>query len=468
MKMKLFASLMVVALVAVLIPTAVLAQAYSTSFTTSITYQNVGSGDATIVVKFYASPTDTTPIEITRPLLAPNASTSLFVGGLANVASGFRGSAVMESDQPILATMVQLPQGTNPGTRNRPLSNGFSSTGESQVLIATVLKNQFDTTTLFSIQNTGTTASNLTFRFYNTSAVEVHNFAQNVQPGAAYYVDAGTIAALGASFNGSAVVTSAGGTIVGGAMELSTTGSGASAFEGVGAGATTVYMPSALCNAFGANTAYAVQNTSLTSSTTVRVTYSNGVVEQQTVAPGAKRSFVACNAPGMAAGFSGSAVVESTATPIIAIGKAYGSGLSTAFVGVSDGANEIGLPYVRWATDANWANGTQQRVYLTIQNIGNTNLAAGAVTVRYINRNGVQQGSTHSLPAIAAGAKQNSNASNAGLTEFGIDGGNYGGGAIVSAPDGAQLAVVARVSTQIAPGQFASEDYNGMTLPSSP
>jgi len=293
----------------------------------------------------------------------------------------------------------------------------------------------------------------------------VYNFSENVQPGAAYYVDAGTLSGLGTSFNGSAVVETTGGSIVGGAMELSTTGSGASAFEGVGAGATKIYMPSALCNAYGANTAFAVQNTSLSTPTNVTVTYSNGATDQQTIAPGAKKSFVACNASGMSAGFSGSAVVDSTATPVIAIGKAYGSGLSTAFVGVSLGANQIALPYVRWATDANWANGSQQRVFLTIQNIGSSNLAAGDVTVRYINKDGVQEGTTHSLPAIAVGAKANSNASNAGLSEFGINGGSYGGGAIISAPAGAELAVVARVSTQIAAGQFASEDYNGMPLP---
>lgn len=465
MRKQLLALSVVVVLVTALIPSVTLAQAYVTPFTTSITYQNVGSSSATIIVQFYESPTDTTPIEIARPALAPNASTSLFVGSLSDVTSGFRGSAIIQSDQPILATMVQLPQGTTPGTRNRPLSNGFSVGGAAQVLIATVLKNQYDTTTQFSVQNTGSTANDLTFRFYNTSAVQVHSFTQNVQPGAAYFVDAGLIPGLGVSFNGSAVVETVGGSIVGGAMELSTTGSGASAFEGVGAGAMKVYMPSALCAAFGANTSFAVQNTSLTSPTNVTVTYSNGVEDSKPIAPGAKVSFVACSAPGMAAGFSGSAVVESTTTPIIAIGKAYGSGLSTAFVGVSDGASQIALPYVRWANNANWASGTQQRVFLTIQNIGTTDLAAGAVTVKYLNKDGVQEGTIHSLPAIAAGAKANSTAAMAGLAEFGINGGNYGGGAIISAPAGAQLAVVARVSTQIAPGQFASEDYNGMPLP---
>jgi hypothetical protein len=117
---------------------------------------------------------------------------------------------------------------------------------------------------------------------------------------------------------------------------------------------------------------------------------------------------------------------------------------------------------VRWGTDSDFAAGTQQRVFLTIQNVGDTDLSAGDVTVRYIKYDGVQEGSTHSLPAIASGAKVNSNASAAGLVSFGIYGSTYGGGAIIEGPPGSELAVVARVSTQISASDFASEDYNGM------
>jgi len=443
----------------------VYAQAYSTAFTTSITYQNVGTDRAkNITISFYTTPDTTTPIQITLPELAAGASSSLHVGTLSGLPASFRGSAVMHSDQPLVATMVQLPQGASPGTRNRPLANGFSE-GSRTVLIATVLKNYYQTNTIFSVQNIGNEASILTFRFYDLNANLVHQFTRNVQPGASYYVDAGTLSELGDSFNGSAVVESSSSDIVGGAIELSTTGSGASAFEGVGAGATKVYMPSALCDAYGANTAYAVQNTSLTTSAVVTVTYSNGVKDSKTIGPGAKQSFVACNAPMMPRGFSGSAIIEST-IPVVAIGKAYGSGLSTAFVGATVGAAKIALPYVRWANNTNWANGTQQRVFLTIQNIGDTDLPDGSVTVKYIDKNGNQVGNTHFLPAIPVGGKVNSNASNAGLTEFGVyPDGTFGGGAIVEGPVGSQLAVVARVSTQIAPGVFASEDYSGIPIP---
>ncbi len=129
MKVRTITLLAVVAmLAAALVPGAAFAQAYTTSFTTSITYQNVGDASSTITIKFYEDPSDTTPISIDRPDLAAGAGTSLFIGGLTDINEGFQGSAILESSEPILATLVQLPQNSTT-VRNRPLSNGFSSGG---------------------------------------------------------------------------------------------------------------------------------------------------------------------------------------------------------------------------------------------------------------------------------------------------------------------------------------------------
>ena len=469
LKLRLVTALVILAIAfAGIVPNAQ-AQAYSTSYTTSITYQNVGpAATTTLQVLFYALPTTTTPIPIVRPNLAPGAGTSLYIGSLAEINAGFRGSAVMQADQPLLATLVQLPQGSAT-VKNRPLSNGFSD-GAAQSLIASVLKNTYDTNTVFSVQNVDSQTNNISIKFYNTSATLVLTIPATIEPGAAFYVDAGLEAGLGASFNGSAMITAlrsdlTNGNIISSVMELAIVGTGNKAFEGVAAGSMTFYMPSALCQAFGGDTAYAVQNTSLTTATDVTVTYSNGATETQNVLPGAKKSFIACNATGMVTGFSGSATVVSATTPVVAIGKAYGSGLSTAYAGASSGSAHVGLPYVRWASDANWAAGTQQRVNLTIQNIGGATITDD-IDVQYIDRDGVVVG-THTITAdLAVGAKTNSNATNAGLAEFGVYAGpQYGGGVLVIAPAGSQIAVVARVSTQVSAGVFASEDYNGMATP---
>jgi hypothetical protein len=470
MKLRIVSVLLALALAFVGFTPKVSAQAYSTSYTTSITYQNVGTAaTTTLQVLFYATPTTTSPIAITRDNLAAGAGTSLFIGSLSEISAGFRGSAVMVADQPLLATLVQLPQGSAT-VKNRPLSNGFSD-GAAQSLIASVLKNMFDSNTLLSVQNVDTATNHITIKFYDTSATLVDTVTATVESGAAYYVDAGVAAGLGTSFNGSAVIAAkraddtTDGKIISSAMELAIAGTGNKAFEGVASGAKTFYMPSALCAAYGADTAYAVQNTSLTTATDVTVTYSNGATETQNILPGAKKSFIACNATGMVTGYSGAATVVSATTDVVAIGKAYGSGLSTAFAGAASGSARVGLPYVRWASDANWANGSQQRAYLTIQNVGSATIT-GDIVVQYIDRAGTVVG-THTISDdLVVGAKTNSNATNAGLTEFGVyTGPQFGGGALVIGPAGSQLAVVARISTQVSSGVFASEDYNGMTAP---
>jgi hypothetical protein len=343
-------------------------------------------------------------------------------------------------------------------------------------LIATVLKNQFNTNTIFSIQNADSEMNTVDINFYNTAAELVFTMTQDIEPGAPFYVDAGQEAGLGTSFNGSAVALAhrdggGDGSIVSSAMELEITTIGLKAFEGVATGGMLFYMPSALCKAFGgSDTSYAVQNTSLISDTEVEVAYTDNlndvITATKTIGPGAKASFVACD--DMALNTYGAAVISSDSQPIVAIGKAYGLGITTAFNGVDVGYAKIGLPYVRWATDANWAAGLGQRTFITIQNVGDALVVSDTITIDYVDPEGVIAG-THTIvigdDGLANGAKVNSDASKAGLTEFGIYGNVYGGAAIITGPEGSNLSAVARVSTQTSPGAFASEDYNSQPIP---
>lgn len=479
MKNKVFSMLVVLAMLLSVFVGSASAQAYAAHFTTSITYVNVGTAATTTLdLLFYANPSDTAPTSYTLGNLEPNAAGSLFVGGVdVPIPAGFQGDAIMQSDQPMLVTLVQIPQQSDT-VKNRALSNGFSA-GAPQALVATVLKNTFNTNTIFSIQNADSELNSVLVRFYNTSATEVYSLTQDIAAGAPFYFDAGQVAGLGDTFNGSAVAlaTRAGGgdgAIVSSAMELGITSIDVKAFEGVSSGAMKFYMPSAVCNFFGGqNTSYAVQNTSLSDPTDVTVTFidtgGNETTLTKTIGPGAKQSFVACDS--MAQGTYGAAIVESTAQPVVAIGKIYGvvGGLSvaTAFNGVDVGYTKIGLPYVRWATDANYAIGAGQRTQITIQNVGADIAAGEAITVDYVGPDGVIKGTdTIELPTgLANGAKVNSNAGAAGLLEFGYYGSVFGGAAIITGPAGSELAAVARVSTQVIPGALASEDYNSQPIP---
>ncbi len=452
------------------VPATVMAQAYTTPFITSITYQNLSSSTATINFLFVSENSSTSvSVDTTLP---GNAGGSLFGGSVSGLSAGFRGSAIMSSDKPVVATLVQVPQGSAT-VKNRPLSNGFG-VGAPTVLVATTLKNVFNATSILSVQNADSVPADVTVNFYAVGgAAPLHtDVVQNLPAGSAKYYDLGVITQLGATFNGSATITAiddggaaGSGSVVATVMELSTNGAGASAFEGVSSGAGTVYMPSALCNAFGGqNSAYAVQNTSTSSSAAVTINYSNGATSNANIGPGNKQSFQTCAATGMTQGFSGSATITATGADVIAIGKVFGLGLSTAFVGANQGVSDIALPYVRWATDTNYNNGTQQRTNLAIQNVGGSPVTDNIV-VRYLNKDGVEVG-THTITAdLAVGAKVNSNPTNAGLTEFGISGSVFGGSAIVDGPAGSQLVAIARVQTRVVVnGETAAEDYNGMAI----
>jgi len=354
--------------------------AYGTAFSSAITYQNVGAASATIQFGFQ-NEANGTVINVTRTLAA-GAAGSLAVGNLTELASFTgSGSAVVSSDQPIVATVVQLPAAAS-AVKNRPLYNGFSAAdGANSYLIATVLNNKFNSTTKFSVQNVDTSAVNLTVRFYNAEstppgALVATSTVSNLPVGASKSFDAGAAlpgaGSLPAGFNGSATIEATG-KVVASALELSTTGTAASAFEGMRGGATKVYMPSAICNMFnGQNTAYAVQNTSTSGTATVTATYSNGATETKQVAAGAKASFLGCGPSSTP--FSGSAVLTSTGGNIAAIMKVFGGGMSTATPGATTGASKLALPYVRWSESRYSQTGARQRAFIAIQLVRLTSL----------------------------------------------------------------------------------------------
>ena len=475
--------------------------AYQTTYVTSITYQNLGTGAAQVQFDFFAESTASkaTTGDVIRSVGAGSGS-SLFVGGLTggeSLPAGFLGSGVMSSNQPVVATLVQIPNNSTT-VRNRPLSNGFSS-ATSNVLLATVLKNKFNTNSRFVIQNADSTAINITVKIFNaenTSAPSIDIVTNNVPQGAAKYYDMGTLTQItAASFNGSATVTAVKASdnspanIVGSVLELSTNGPAVKAFEGVTGGAPTVYMATALCDAFKPEqrTAYAVQNTSSTASANVSVNYSNGKIHTATIAPGAKQSFNACQAPGAVRGFTGAATITSSGADIVVIGKAFiqgadpnnlqnPAGFETAFLGESAGSAKLALPYVRYTSDANFlcpanpsATQCRQRTNIAIQNIGTA--AVNGISVAYLDKNGAVVG-THTIASIAAGAKANSKSTDATgdagkLLEFGTPtanpGGGFGGAVVITAPAGSQLIAIGRVSSAVG-SSLVAEDYNAIPV----
>jgi hypothetical protein len=459
------------------------AQAYGTSFTTTLIYQNPTVATATkIQIIYYATPDTKDPISIPRPDLPGGNSTSVFIGTLQKASSGFHGITYIQSEPRLVAIQRQSPNANSP-VKVHPITN-LPLYGSPTVLFPTVLRNQFYANTVLTIQNIDSQHNVIRIDLFNIEATLVYSYTLVLDPKDVYIFDAGKEQdnPLPEQFNGSAVVNATRmdlktpGNIMGSALELDSVYLGAKAFEGVAHGSMEVYMPSAACNFdIGArvflNTAYAVQNNSLYSSTDVTVTYSNGTTHTQTIGPGAKASFIACQAKDMPSYFLGAAIIRSTVTPVIALGKAYGGGLSTAFTGtaVGSGTKNLALPYIRWANESNWNNGTQERTFITIQNIGPESIH-GKIRVYYFPCHG--DPATHEIllgvDGLAPGAKVTSNPSRAELEQIGKcgKGPQVGGGAIVAGPENSQLAAVVRVQQwDNAHGIVVGEDYNGLNAP---
>src|SRR5438552_13863383 len=165
----LLALALTVAMAFTLMPSAAsAAPAYTTAFSVSVTYQNVGTGSATISFDFFAENSGTA-ITVPAAALAKNASTSLSIGSVAAVGTSFKGSAVLSSDQQVIATIVQFDK--SGAVKNRPLSNGFSATDSSaKQLVATVLKNSGGYSTYFSVQNTEAAPINVSVAFFAAGA----------------------------------------------------------------------------------------------------------------------------------------------------------------------------------------------------------------------------------------------------------------------------------------------------------
>jgi hypothetical protein len=447
------------------------AYAYGSDFISTIHYQNIGDSTANVSLVIYGQDGS---VEATHPVtqLAPGGATSLYAGSISGLDSGFTGSAVLSSDQPLATTIAQVNSGS---VKNQPLSNGFSA-GSDSVLIPTVLKNQFYFNSVFSVQNVDSTAADLTFTFKTIDGAEIVETINDIAPYASYVVDMGATSMIhSVAFNGSVFIeavqagTSTPGSIVASSMELQYNGNNAYAFNGVPSSETStrIYMPTAVCK-FGptrdSTSAYAIQNPNDTS-VDVTVKYSNGHVDgPYRIAPYAKRSFDGCSANNPV-GFLGSATVTAT-NNVQAVGKVYGGGLYPAHLGFTSGSDEIALPFVRW-TEANWLNGTGQRSYIAIQNIGSSTIPAGGISVNYYDKDGNLVGTHQINSSVAVGGKVNSHPYYLGSVgaEFGTySDGSSGGGAIVVGPNGSQLAVVVRVQKYTGGGNSVGEDYEGIPI----
>lgn len=532
--------------------------AYDAKYVTSISYMNVGTKPANLNLTFYGdsacdpSPTPPTPpdvCELTYQLIDTSgaarvipsmASASLSVSAVSSLTTRVRYGAVVTSNQPLIATMMQVANDSV--IRTQPISNGFrASDASGTIVLPSAMKSCFsdELTTRFSIQNAGAaTLSDVTFSLKWPNGDDAYTVPSplTLAAGDVQHFDlasitvgstpAGVTLPTGCAFNGSAVISSATGSLVATAVELSTVNKYANSFEGLPGttadGATTLYFPSAMCRVnYGdgeQSSSYAVQNLNTTTPANIAVAFtyqvraSNGNLGAVTtrtlnlsIPAGGKGSIPGCDASknlvgntnnatgtGMPVAAVGSAVVTSN-HKVVGLQKVSGGGISAATPAIISGGNEVYTPFVRYSvgcfsarpTAAACRGESRQRTLFAVQNIGG---APAKIKMSLYDYRGCMVGTYTTPSTVLQGAKISLNPTSAtisspttdcldmpaSLNEFGYTfvGGNmiYSGSAVFESLNAAGLApassiaVVARVLSQTPLGQ-TGDDYNGTPYP---
>jgi len=153
----------------------------------SFTVQNVGDGQAAVLVTFYnengvAYTPD--PLNAGKPnpfTLDPGASFEVYVPGIPALADG-RYSVVISSDQEIVAIANLIGQNTA-GTVFYNGSYSGMSAGAESVYLPSIVYEYYNWNSLVSIQNAGSAATDVTVTYTCAGSTAVHT-KTNLQPGA--------------------------------------------------------------------------------------------------------------------------------------------------------------------------------------------------------------------------------------------------------------------------------------------
>jgi hypothetical protein len=477
MKKRIIAFILVGAISMVLTAMAQAQSATNQVWTSSITYYTPSDTPGTLTISFYPEGSGT-PITLPSISLVPHKAGSLFVGGVSELGAFTRGSAILISDVPVVATYVQFAAPPETNNYGRLIYSGFKN-GAPTFYIPTFLKRQFGSTSLVGIQNLEGFDAEIRVRFYAVgSSTPADERVYTVPGGSSIIIPANDTSRVNLpdGFNGSVVIqanrqgdSSTPARVVASAQETDDNGRGAYAFEGVASGANLIYMATMLCNAFGTGQTsyYAIQNISLSDPSSVRVFFYDtngnliGQTHVQSVGPGNKWSVNPCDY--ISAGVSGSAVISATGAPVVAIGKVKDNiGMATAFVGQATGGTKVVAPYIRWAATPT----DEWRTYVAIMNVGEA--SATSIQVRYYDGNGTLR-ATHNVATssnpLPRFIKRNTNPQVAGAVDAS---GSFGfsppGGAIEVISD-QPVVVIVRAQRDLSPPlgsvQRFAEDYNG-------
>jgi hypothetical protein len=283
--------LMVTALLAVMVTGSVVAQGTVSTkapgtWSSSINIQNVGSGDATVVITFYNSSGTAVLSHTVSPVIAGGGSRSLYVPTDIPGLSDGQYSVVVSSNEEI--QVVANAASSSPYTSGS--YNGIGSSGIGMILnFPGLYKNYYAYYSEVVLQNTEADQASVTLRFYNqNTGAQVGGDINATIPGNSSRVfalqDLSSLPSGNTNGLFSLQVTS-NRNLAGVANIWSTSFQGLfSDYNAYVSGSTTVYAPALYKNYYSYVSSLTVQNID-SAAANVKITYSNGVTENVTLQP---------------------------------------------------------------------------------------------------------------------------------------------------------------------------------------
>jgi hypothetical protein len=274
------------------------------TWVSSINIQNTGSGDATVTIAFYDSNGAIGVTFVAAPAIPAGGSRSYYVPAEIPGLNSGQYSVVISSDQPL--QVVANSTSTGPLTSGAYV--GIQSTELAKTLYFPGLyKNYFGFYSELALQNAETTQATVTITFFDQlTGGQVAQVANATIPGNASRVfalqDLSAVPSGNTSGLLSAQVTSDK-NLAGVANIWNSAGNGQfSDYNAYTSGSTTViYAPALYYGYFNFNSALTIQNIG-SSAANIRVTYSNGTIENATLQVGQAKEYYQPNNPALPSG----------------------------------------------------------------------------------------------------------------------------------------------------------------------
>lgn len=250
------------------------------TYTSGIQVQNLSDQEATVQIEFYseASQAIVTTATISGEKIPANNSKTYFP--LSTVPSGFKGSAVVTSDQPVAAiTNLLGNNGAYAGS-----ATGLTE-GSTNVGLPLIMRGNSGFNTFFSVQNAGSAPATVNVAY--TPGSDGNAFSETpvtIAPGASRTFDQGTRAELGDKFIGSASITSDQPLVAMVSQVGTTVFKSLLMYDGFSGGSTTIRTPLVMANNNGFFTGIGIQNVG-SKVTEVTVSYGANVAPGSTFQP---------------------------------------------------------------------------------------------------------------------------------------------------------------------------------------